>query len=1005
MNKSLTTKYFINKNPDLMKINYVYIVVLFIAVIYTRCDVNDFFVKGVEEPVLSLNGEWLISQNSVNDIFNEINAISNWKKIRVPGEPMMQGFPIKYDEPFLYKKVFIVPEDYKKNRMKIRFEGVYSYSRVWINKEYVGDHTGGFTPWEYEITDFISPGEENELLVEVTDRKDDISYGSGYALHPIGGILRNVSLIALPKSYLHKTLIITDLDENYSDANLIVSGKIDNPDQNQKIRLRLQDENGKKIKLSNSISEPSGGDYYLENTIKSPLKWNPEHPNLYELTISLIENRRVMWSKKYKVGFREVEVKGNKLYVNGKSVKLRGACRHDIHPLLGRVSTPEYEEIDVMLAKESNMNFIRTSHYPPTENFLKLCDQYGLFVENEVAVCFVGTNRKKEFQPSSSENDPLYTETYLSQVEEMVLEHRNHPSVVIWSLGNESKFGENIRLSHAHLTKLDTTRPVIWSYPGYVPDSLDIYDIISIHYPDLQGYRNQHFFEVDSFTHPDKPVLFDEWAHVPAYNRETLIQDPNVRDFWGLSLDSFWIKTFNSDGGLGGAIWGMIDETFMLPLDMSGYRDWWGIDDQNELPGDFKGPSIGYGEWGIIDTWRRKKPEFWNVKKAYSPIRILQRKFPDHLPENELRVPVWNRFDFTNLNEITLKYKTGNKVFTGRGPDIPPHQKGFLSLNLDSVDLNDCLIIEFLDRQDKIIDIYSISLRDQKKEPDVAANQKPILQETSDEFRIKCQNNLVFSINRQTGLFSSYFTNNEKITFEGPFLNLRSRGKQIRYSAYEILVMNPTWEPQSIEILPATDAYQIRSIGSTPDIKNIEINIKVFSDGRIETEYIIPELMKSFVHEIGLFYIIGGKAESLKWKRDSYWSSYPQGHLASREGQASVFCSIQNKYRTKPEKEWQYDTKSFYYNGVEEEKENELTYIARSSKENILSYHLVMKNKCELTVSGTGSESCRLDYLNENTLLYINNLLDYSGLNWGNYQRNISIDGNFTGSNKFRIHQ
>ena len=193
------------------------------------------------------------------------------------------------------------------------------------------------------------------------------------------------------------------------------------------------------------------------------------------------------WYKYYQIGFREIEVVGNRFLINGKQVKLRGVCRHEIDPLLGRVSTAEYELKDVLLAKEANVNFIRTSHYPPSDNFLNLCDKYGIYVEDETAVCFVGSHRTAEYYPGSSESSPDFTDRYLSQLKEMVNNHRNHPSVIIWSIGNENTFGDNFKKSYDWVKASDPTRPVIFSYPGLVPDSIKSYDIISMHYPGIDG--------------------------------------------------------------------------------------------------------------------------------------------------------------------------------------------------------------------------------------------------------------------------------------------------------------------------------------------------------------------------------------------------------------------------------------------------------------------------------------------------------------------------------------
>lgn len=169
--------------------------------------------------------------------------------------------------------------------------------------------------------------------------------------------------------------------------------------------------------------------------------WDAEHPHLYKLQVS-VEADGESYSFEREIGFRKIEIKGDRMLVNGKQVKLRGACRHDIHPTLGRVSTAETDSLDALLFKRANMNFVRTSHYPPTERFLKYCDRTGIYVECETAVCFVDTHRQKNYAPARSQDDPLFTDNYLNQLEEMVNTARSHTSVLFWSIGNESVYGK-----------------------------------------------------------------------------------------------------------------------------------------------------------------------------------------------------------------------------------------------------------------------------------------------------------------------------------------------------------------------------------------------------------------------------------------------------------------------------------------------------------------------------------------------------------------------------------
>ena len=181
---------------------------------------SDYGVTGVSSPVISLNGQWKFSMNPPENHSENDIQIEKWDEILVPGDCQMQGFPIKHDQPFVYKHTFKVPDDFSGKQIFLDFYGVYSYAKVWVNGQFVREHYGGFTQWKCDITDLVTPGAEAILTVEVTDRIDDLSYASGYAKHQIGGILRDVELRAAPRQHFKNLWYETDLDENFLDAHL-----------------------------------------------------------------------------------------------------------------------------------------------------------------------------------------------------------------------------------------------------------------------------------------------------------------------------------------------------------------------------------------------------------------------------------------------------------------------------------------------------------------------------------------------------------------------------------------------------------------------------------------------------------------------------------------------------------------------------------------------------------------------------------------------------------------
>jgi beta-galactosidase len=978
-----------------------FILIFAVSALTIQCSGDQsLLVKGVSKPEILLNGLWNVTPHGYEKVLSSPEDSVRWYDITVPGEAMMQGIPVKHDEPFLYKRDFVIPADFSGKIIIVRFEGVYSYTRVWVNGKFIRDHSGGFTPWDCDITSAAEPGQKAVIEVEVTDRADEISYASGYAKHQIGGILRNVTLAALPENYPVKVAITTDFDNQYRDAVLTVRGSTRNAGKDYRLAMELFDPGNRKIDLKTPSGSFMESEFTISNSIVNPVKWDSEHPDLYRLRLKFYEKGKVTWRKDYFIGFRKIEVNGNKFLVNGHQVKLRGTCRHDMHPLLGRISTPEYDLKDVLLAKEANINFVRTSHYPPTERFLELCDRYGIYVEDETAVCFVGSHRSPDYFPGSSMNSPDFTARYLSQLDEMVNNHMNHPSVIIWSIGNENFFGKNFKMSYDRVRSNDPTRPVIYSYPGLVPDTVRCFDMISMHYPGISGDMEQYGMKISLFGNEGMPVIFDEWAHVPCYNRETVIEDPNIREFWGMSLDSMWQKVYEADGGMGGAIWGMIDETFMLPEKLPGYKQWWG----KKEGGDYTGHTVGYGEWGFIDVWRRKKPEFWSVKKAYSPVRILKTDSYELKKGGKVEIPVYNRFDFSNLNEVTLKLTYGNKTYTRSLPDIPPHTKGIFAFTLEEPPSDNNLKLEFRGKDGGLIDYYVLS--GSKEEEKTAAAKKTgnmELVENGSEYLIRCNKDLQLHVDRKTGLITSYDTPSGKRNFSGPYVNIRIPGKSLICSPDSLCESCSGWKLKSMTAVKNTDSVVVSVAGEYPGGIMADLKIIAFPDGTVTTPYHISGLPGGYLREAGTRFITGNFFDSLYWKRNTYWKGYPGFSLSGPEGKVPLYTSDNKIYREEPHKEWIYDKKSFFYDGTDSETDDQPVNVARSTKENVFVYRLSIKSGGDLTVEGNGDISCRIEKKGEHIALFVSDLIDYPDISWGNFSRNISLKGEHSGKAVIRF--
>ena len=942
-------------------------------------------LAGVETPAVLLSGTWQF----------QYSPDSKWDKIQVPGEPAMQGYAIEHDKPFTYRKSFTVPADYAGKHTILRFDGVYSHARLFVNGTFVREHHGGFTRWETDVTPFVRPGKKNEIRLEVTDRLDDISYASGYAHHPIGGILRDVTLFALPETCLYDFYAETHLDAAYEDAVLKI-GYSSPVAGGAEVAYTLTEPSGRRYPLVQSRFPLEEGGNMNELPVKNPLKWDAEHPNLYTLTITLSKDGKEIGRFDRRIGFRDVKIEKDRMLVNGMPVKLRGACRHDIHPTLGRTTTAELDSLDVILFKRSNMNFVRTSHYPPTERFLEYCDRYGIYVESETAVCFVDTYRQKNYAPGKTQDSAEFTPRYLSQCREMVKSFRSHPSILFWSIGNESVYGTNFQQCWDWVKATDKTRPVIFSYPGSVGEKKPVYDILSMHYQDVNGNLNQWNRSTHGFQGEGIPALFDEWAHPACYTYATLQEDPNIREFWGHSIERMWSGLFDAPGGLGGAIWGYVDETFMLPEPKVGTAFWKEFA-RTAKPEDYQGKCVGYGEWGIVDVWRREKPEFWATKKAYSPVRLMTTEVASFLSGQRLLLPLYNRFDHTDLDEIKIRYTYKGVEKELPAPSIAPHQKGLLVIPAEAWEEGELLSICFYTATGELLDAeqvslgsdYHVRLADSEASP---VNGVLLVEETAGMMTIK-GDGFEIPFSKETGLICNATSKGQVIIEKGPFLHLdinlnHLTGAEVRKSARKFLTSDSDWKKQSLTYTRKEGAVEVALSGFYQDVQT-DILIRISPAGEMNVSYVVAGQPNGYLRETGLSFYLPERLDYLQWERKGMWSCYPEGAFAGNTGETSLYNPKQVRYGENPAQPWSADTHNYYYwADAGANCDCPLTQMAKGMKENIYRYTLSATGvKAGLTVcSPDASLACRTSKRGDGQLmLYINNRWDYPEIAWGNY--------------------
>ena len=946
-------------------------------------------VAGVATPTLNLNGTWDF----------KFNDKSRWTKINVPGEAAMQGYAVEHNQPVLYRRQVVIPRDFKDKTIILRFDGTYSYASLKVNGHFVREHRGGFTRWETDITPYVKPGQRCTIELQLTDPVEEISYASGYAHHPVCGILRDVTLFALPQQHLQDLKIEATLDTaTFTHGKFKIS--YDYPSaQPADLRLTLTAPDGS-VATERTL-RLTEGTHTDSLTLAHVTPWDAEHPNLYRVDLEVIDNGNIIAQASRRVGFRTIKIVGDKMMVNGRQVKLRGACRHDIHPQLGRSTTRDIDSLDAVLFKEANMNFVRTSHYPPTERFLEFCDRYGIYVECETAVCFVDTHRQRNYAPGASENDSTHTAQYLGQLAEAVKAFQSHPAVLFWSIGNESQYGSNFQKEYDWVKAYDTTRPAIFSYPGSQPADLKpVYDILSMHYQDVNGNLWQWGKQTSGFQGEGLPAVFDEWAHPACYTYQTLQTDSGIREFWGKSIDMMWNGVYNAPGALGGAIWGYVDEIFPLPVPKAG-TPYWKEFAHTAKPEGFRGNCVGYGDWGIVDIWRRKKPEFWATKKGYSPVRIEADRTIAATPGMPIRMTVFNRFDHTYLSELTPLVKLNGAKVSATLSDAAPHQRGVLTVDALQWQSGDSLQVEMLAHDGSIIDSYVFVIGDRDVAfPATIASTRPLTVERTATHAIVRGDGFELPFDLSTDLITDATVGGHQVIENGPYLNAyvnynHLTGAEVRKIADHLTIDPADWRLGSFDITKdATGTAHATVKGTYGDIA-LTADIAISQAGTINISYAVDGLPEGYLRETGLQFTLPDSYSTLTWERVGYWDSYPADAMSGNTGRVDLYNAHEPAYGENPNQPWADDTHDYYYwadRGANVDRP--LTMAAKAMKENVFFYTLSQapKDGASLSVvSPDASLACRTYKLNDKQLqLYVDSQWDYPEIAWGNYCKAIS---------------
>ena len=826
-----------------------------------------YSVPGVYDPVLSLNGTWQFNPSPKAGFQNREAEAGEWHPVVVPGQWSMQGFKVDSAGFGGYLTTFTFPVVWKGKQVKLRFDGVSSECTVWLNGQEIGTHMGGMTAFELDATPALRAG-MNRLALKVRSESlaDMLGSLTQYAAHQLGGITRKVTLFTVPDVHISDIRIVTDLDEKYKDADLKVYLAVTNSgkeaEENIAARLSIA---GLPVVLDQQIPSLAPGETWngwLTGKVRDPQKWDNEHPHLYTMKIELGTGDRTTEQIEKRFGFREIQIVGNRLLVNGTPVKLRGVCRHEAHPLTGRVMTPELERKDVELYRAANCNFIRTSHYPPCEELLQICDELGMFVEVEAPVCWIGHHANENWKTLDYQDSKYYPYVLQANMETIHF-YRNHPSVIFWSMANESYWNKEFAQVEVYVKKADPTRPHTFhdqAYGGFNNQGSTA-PIANIHYPGPDGYKVA--------AKSDRPMVYGEYCHLNVYNRSELVTDPGVRSDWALALSPTWDNMYKTDGVLGGSIWSGIDDIFQMP----------------------NGDAVGYGPWGPIDGWRRPKPEYWDMKKIYSPVRVHTAQLS---PTKELTIALENRYTYTDFSELQIRWKYGEEQGISFA-SIRPGENGQIRIPIENPDKANELYLSFTDPRGFVADEYIIPVGKQVQ------NELPELQSSATQLK-KSNNvyritgkNFSCEVSRTTGQILSLKRGKQEILNGGPWLMalpLNGGGCFPNHNANTPLFNDicTEWKPTEIDAVKEGENVVVTVKGSYKEFEG-SYKLTVNAGGKLSVSYSFDALADVNPRQWGLVFEAPAAFDKTFWRRDGLWSVYPDDHISRPVGEAELFYS------------------------------------------------------------------------------------------------------------------
>lgn len=841
----------------------------------------------------TLSGAWKfsISHNPAGKdttFFKDNADVSSWNSIQVPGDWETQGYdhpiytnitypwtgvenpnppqaPTIYNPVGSYRRDFVVPETWNGREVFLSFQGIGSAFYVWINGNYVGYGEDSNTPKEYNVTNLLRSG-NNNISVQVY-RWSDGSWLEDQDMIRLSGIFRDVFLYSTPAVHLQDFRYVTDLDDSYANATLTVSANLERymPITNDGYNLKAEVYDNNKNQISSidfgsiSIKDVSNAEIANSVSVANPNLWSAEDPNLYTLVMVLSDpNGNMIETESCNLGFREFGIDNGQMKINGKPIMFKGVDRHEMDPDKGKTMTMDRMIQDLTIMKKFNINAVRTSHYPDDPRWLDLCDEYGIYIIDETNL---ETHGRRNEIPQSL---PEWTDNCIDRITSMVERDKNHPCVLIWSLGNEAGQGSNFQAMADWAHQNDPTRIV--HYEGYN----DVADITSHMYPSVESVAQY------GASGNQKPYILCEYAHAMGNSVGNLYQ--------------YWDEFEKYPNLQGGFIWDFVDQGLRNSSGGFSYGGDWG-DNPNDA--DFCAN-------GIVSADRTLQPEIYEVKKQYQNIKMS----PVDLLNGEIEIK--NNSLFTNVDKYSGSWELleddkviSNGSLAQNDVDIQPLSNKTVIIDYGNPALNPgseyWLNISFKLKNDEIWasaghEVASEQFKipfDVPNAPSVDTLSMPqlTLSENSDSI-IVASDNLKIIFNKNNGELISYVYNGLEMFDNGPTPNFwrapnsndYGNGMDDRCATWENVGMNRQLNNIKFNQVSPSHVKIITGFNyPTSTASSGSVIYDIYGDGNIVVSSTLIPGSSSLpeIPEVGMIMNLPNEFTNVKWygrgPNENYW--------------------------------------------------------------------------------------------------------------------------------------